>query len=68
VAGVGWIAYDLMPGDGGSGPIPPPEPEPDTPNRFFKMTVCLGAPISGRSVGGVFALGGGAFFDSITRP
>jgi hypothetical protein len=57
---VGWIAYDLLPGDGNPTPLPCPGASSDTPDRCFVLTSCVGSLVSGRSVGGGFTLSGGA--------
>jgi hypothetical protein len=60
VPNIGWVAYDLLPGDGNPTPFPCPGATSDAPNRCFVLTSCVGSLVSGRSVGGGFSLSGGA--------
>jgi subtilisin-like proprotein convertase family protein len=60
ILNVGWITYDLLPGDGAPSPISCPGEIPDTPARCFVMTCSLGATINGRSAGGGLSVSSGA--------
>ena len=59
VRNIGWVTYDLLPGDGAPDPITCPEPIPDTPQRCYVLTCSLGSAISGRSTGPGLVLEGG---------
>jgi subtilisin-like proprotein convertase family protein len=54
---VGWVAYNLLPGDALQKPCPGALPE--EPQRCFVLTSSLGSAISGRSTGPGLALEGG---------
>jgi hypothetical protein len=56
---IGWVAYDLLPGDGAPGPITCPQPASGDPQRCYVITTSLGIPISGRSTGPGLVLEGG---------
>jgi hypothetical protein len=60
ISNIGWITYDLFPGDGAPTAISCDGPIVDTPARCFVMTCSLGATISGRSSGGGLSVAGGA--------
>ncbi len=58
VRDVGWVAYDLLPGDGAPGPIVCPT-VPGEPQRCYVLTSSLGSAISGKSTGSGLVLEGG---------